>query len=881
MRPSRLLPPLSFLCVFVTLISISAIAQSGPPPVNPPNELPTTEQHRLGFPQVSQGAPFVKRVSREGKAAASPLAGSQASALNFAPVVLYNSGGQVSSAVVIADVNHDGKADVIASNECANSETCAPGTVGVLLGNGDGTFQTAVTYDSGGYGAINIAVADVNGDAHPDILVANTCVNSSCDSTGVVTLLLANGDGTFQSPTTVAYFGGHNSYFSIAVADVNGDGKADLMVSNGCLVSGFSGGWCTNVGQVGVFLGNGDGTFQQGASYASGGYYAIGVSVADVNRDGKPDLVVSNQCAGSGNCTNGVVGVLLGNGDGTFGAVQTYNASMPGVWASGGYSSWSVSVADVNGDGNPDLVVSNQCGNCTNGVVGVLLGNGDGTFQTAVGYDSGGESPTSVAVADMNGDGKPDLVVANNCSPLGTCEVNSDGVAAVLLGNGDGTFRAAVAYDSGALYSDGLAVGDFNADGKPDVVVANYYPPSGQGGVLGVLINTGAAQTYTVIHSFAGAPMDGRLPNGELIQDAAGNLYGTSYAGGTTDNGTVFKLNSSGEMTILHNFTLDERDGYRPEGGLLLDSEDSLYGTTTHNGFGGGTAFRLDANNVFKTLHIFGLANNDDGIGPWSRLVTINGDLYGVTPFGAGTGCNGSGCGLIFKMTKNAGTETVLYRFTGGADGAFPQGLVRDSAGNLYGVTTSNITAPGAGTVFELDTAGVFTVLYTFTGGGDGGTPSGRLIRDANGNIHGVTAFGGDPTCNCGVIFRLDSSGHETVLHKFFGYAGGSYPSGGTGSPSSGLLDVNGVLYGTTLYGGDLTCYSPLGCGVLYMIGKTGQYTVLHRFAGAAFGDGYYPGFGELTLGSDGSIFGATWHGGTSCTFDETYGCGAIFKYTP
>src|SRR6202035_3638543 len=124
----------------------------------------------------------------------------------------------------------------------------------------------------------------------------------------------------------------------------------------------------------------------------------------------------------------------------------------------------------------------------------------------------------------------------------------------------------------------------------------------------------------------------------------------------------------------------------------------------------------------------------------------------------------------------------------------------------------------------------VFSVLYTFTGGSDGGAPIGRLTMDTNGNIHGVTSSGGDPSCNCGVVFRLDASGNETVLHKFFGRGGGSFPG-------VGLLDVSGSLYGTTFNGGDLTCNAPVGCGVLYQIGKDGQYSVLHRFTGIP-GDG-------------------------------------------
>lgn len=222
------------------------------------------------------------------------------------------------------------------------------------------------------------------------------------------------------------------------------------------------------------------------------------------------------------------------------------------------------------------------------------------------------------------------------------------------------------------------------------------------------------AQTYTVIHTFAGGAADGSSPNGEMIPDDTGNLYGTTSGGGTSDGGTVFKLDQSGVVTILSSL-----DGHT-DAGLFRDPEGNLYGTTTQGGANGnGTVFKLDTNNVLTTLYTF--KNGTDGAQPQFRMVSINGELYGTTRFGGDLNCT---CGVIFKVTKG-GRETVLYRFTGGADGAQPQGLVRDSAGNLYGAASS-ITTPDFGTVFELDTAGVFTVLYTFTGGTDGGIQRGR-----------------------------------------------------------------------------------------------------------------------------------------------------------
>jgi hypothetical protein len=290
--------------------------------------------------------------------------------------------------------------------------------VSVLLGNGDGTFQTAMTYNSGGFNARSIVVADVNGDGKPDLLIANLVANNNTNYSAV-NVLLGNGDGTFQ--IAVPYNSGGNTSTSVAVADVNGDGKPDLLVANLCVSSND----CTS-GSVGVLLGNGDGTFQTAVPYSSGGYGAYSVAVADVNGDGKPDLLVANLCTtGDDGCTNtnGVLGVLIGNGDGTFQTPLRYYAG--GLW------SYSVAVADVNGDGKPDLIVADWCADstCANGLAGVLLGNGDGTFQTVVTYNSGGQETQSVAVADVNGDGKPDLLVANFCANS-TC---SNGTAGVLI----------------------------------------------------------------------------------------------------------------------------------------------------------------------------------------------------------------------------------------------------------------------------------------------------------------------------------------------------------------------------------------------------------------------------------------------------------------
>jgi hypothetical protein len=221
----------------------------------------------------------------------------------------------------------------------------------------------------------------------------------------------------------VTYPSGGLAPNSVVVADVNGDRKADIVVGNCASTSSTDCG--DGEGVVGVLLGNGDGTFRFAGTYGSGGAWLRGLTVADVNLDGRPDVVLTN-CApiGSGPCGRGLIGVLLGNGDGTFQPAVIYD--------SGGWVPLQVAVADVNGDGNPDVLVGN-CGSSDCFVdhqrVAVLLGNGDGTLQPAITYDAGGRYPDGIAVADLNADARPDVVTVNIV----------DASVGVLLGNGDGT----------------------------------------------------------------------------------------------------------------------------------------------------------------------------------------------------------------------------------------------------------------------------------------------------------------------------------------------------------------------------------------------------------------------------------------------------------
>jgi hypothetical protein len=336
-----------------------------------------------------------------------------------------------------ADLNGDGIPDLVTANNGGNS-------VSVLLGNGDGTFQPAVNYPAGNR-PLRVAVGDFNGDGIPDLLVLDS--GSAPLFQGTLSLLLGNGDGTFQAARTIIFQTASAFPVDLAVADFNGDGHLDLAVSE-VVVTGQR-----DLDEVDVVLGNGDGTFQAPRSIILPiGANPQGLAVGDFNGDGIPDLAIATQ-------TN--VTVLLGNGNGTFGReTDIPDDSQPQALA----------VSDLNGDGALDLVVTHSFPD--RDFVSILLGRGNGTFQAGGNFPTGRFS-AAAAVGDFNGDGIPDLVIANRA--------NSD--ISVLLGQGDGTFRPTVNYLTG-IGPGGVVVGDFNGDGAPDIAVTN----NGSGNVS-VLLN--------------------------------------------------------------------------------------------------------------------------------------------------------------------------------------------------------------------------------------------------------------------------------------------------------------------------------------------------------------------------------------------------------
>ena len=277
---------------------------------------------------------------------------------------------------------------------------------------------------------------------------------------------------------------------------------------------------------------------------------------------------------------------------------------------------------------------------------------------------------------------------------------------------------------------------------------------------------------------------------------------------------------------------------------------------------------------TFAALYEF-TGPSKDGEYPEAGLIRDKtGNLYGTAWAGGSGPCNDEfgdiGCGTVFKV-DTSGNETTLYSFTGQSDGGYPfAGLVLDAAANLYGTTSHFGSSGGCGTVFKLDTSGKATVLHIFTGGTtDGCYPYGGLLRDEAGNLYGTTLEGGGTGCygdGCGVVFKLDTNGTETVLHSFAGYpSDGAFPDF-----TSLLMDKKGNLYGVTSEGGSSSVCT-LGCGVVYVLSSSGRLKVLHSFVGGTT-DGCFS-FGTPAMDKSGNLYGSTDSCGSS-----GYGYGVVWK---
>jgi uncharacterized repeat protein (TIGR03803 family) len=367
------------------------------------------------------------------------------------------------------------------------------------------------------------------------------------------------------------------------------------------------------------------------------------------------------------------------------------------------------------------------------------------------------------------------------------------------------------------------------------------------------------AQTFAVIHSFAGT--DGSGPLSGLVIAKNGTLYGTTSSGGAYGHGAAFKSTQNGAETVLHSFGSGS-DGATPEGQLVIDASGNFYGTTFAGGtYGVGTVFKMAPAGMEKLLYTF--PGGINGSSPVAGLaVDILGNLYGTTT--AGGAYNN---GTVFKVTST-GQHTVLYSFQNGTDGSDPVGGVTlDALGNLYGTTAAGGTN-GYGTVFELTPSGstwTESILHNFEMQADGGTPYAGLILDSAGNLYGAATQGGLGSNAGGSLFELSPSAGAWTFDVMY-----DIPGWGISGAFRNLMfeAANGVIYGTT------HCDGNFSAGTVYQLTNsagTWTYTLLYTFTGG--NDGLYS-FSNLVMDKTGHLYGTTNQGGAN-------GQGVIFKIKP
>jgi uncharacterized repeat protein (TIGR03803 family) len=409
-----------------------------------------------------------------------------------------------------------------------------------------------------------------------------------------------------------------------------------------------------------------------------------------------------------------------------------------------------------------------------------------------------------------------------------------------------------------------------------------------------------SAQKFRIVYNFPGGA-EGYAPNGGILL-SNGSLYGTTHSGGDLSClapnggcGVAYKLDpTTGVETVLHTFT-GINDGEEPTSGFSRYGS-SLYGTTLLGGATGpyyGTIYTIDVRTgAEKMLYSFLCGSYGYpcplGSEPESNPVAdARGNLYSTAASG-GT----YGLGVVFRFNRITHKYTLLHSFSGvDGDGSTPlTSLIMDASGNLYGTTLQGGSPDntcyvggnqGCGTVFKIDSNGTYSVLYAFNGAtqGDGTWPYSKLVQDSAGNLYGTTLYGGTGTAcgpyfggGCGTVYKIDPSGNETVVYSF------TDSNGDGDSPLSLALAPNGVLYGITNAGGDLSCTdADNGCGTVFQLDpSSGKETILYIFTD--FGIASFPR--DIVLDPSGKhLFGVTVDGGgAECA--PGYNCGTVFELT-
>ncbi len=641
----------------------------------------------------------------------------------------YDDAGSRPSSVAVGDFNGDGIQDLVVANQ-GTPPNYTDGSVSILLGTGDGTFQPAHTFAAGSL-PNSVVVGDFNGDGTPDLAVAD-------ENTNTVSVLLGNGDGSFQPART---FAAGSQPFSVAVGDFNGDGIQDLAIAD------------PSSNTVSILLGTGDGTFQPATTFAAGSG-PESVAVGDFNGDGIPDLAVANDSINH-------VSVLLGNGDGSFQPATTFAA---------GSGPNSLAVGDFNGDGILDLAVTNNRSND----VSVLLGTGDGSFQPAMNY-AVGERLDSAAVGDFNGDGIPDLVMANTSVLMGVPNVS------VLLGNGDGSFQPATTFATGPGPIS-VAVGDFNGDNIPDLVVAHSGDPNGNRSGVTVLLGTGdgsfqTPRTYNVGMQFYSVAV------GDFNGDGTPDLAAAGYIANLTGGVSVLLGNGDGTFQPAQTFAA----GIGPNSVAVGD----------FNGDGIPDLAVADGGVFGQSSVVSVLLGNGDGTFQPARSFAV-----GSGPVWVVVGdFNGDGIPDLAVANYASNTVSVLL---GNGDGSFQPAHTLAAGSGPESVTVGDFNGDGIQDLIVADDGGGVSVLL---GNGDGSfqpartfavgsQPQAVAVGDFNGDGIPDLAVANFGSNNMSVLLGNGDGSFQPARNITAGYAPESVVTGdfnGDGIPDLAVVGYSGI----------------------------------------------------------------------------------------
>ena len=589
----------------------------------------------------------------------------------------------------------------------------------------------------------------------------------------------------------------------------------------------------------------------------------------------------ANSLAAGGSCgAPAVAQAALSSTNLIFGnqLVGTKSASQTITLTNTGTAPLAITGMPLGGTNAGDFAVTSTCAtnlapmaNCNISVT--FMPSATGTRTAGINInDNAPSSPQNIALTGKgtSSNPQPSITTLSPASiPVGTATltltINGTGFINSSTVSFNGSQRTTTFVNSGQLTIT-LSVSDLTVAGTFPVTVTNPSPGGGTSNTVNFAVTAATGTvTYRVVHSFSQAEGTGL---GQIIQGTDGNFYGIAKYGGPTSNpncqliglglnlgcGNIFKMDSSGNVTVLHTFT--GADGAGP-GWLTQGSDGAFYGTTQYGGaisdpacnvqvpsmlIGCGTVFKMDSSGNFSTLVSF----SGDGIRfPSGALLEVSdGYFLGSTSSGGTGGClsaSGAGCGAVYAV-DTGGNISIVHSFSG-ADGGEPGSLMQASDGNLYGAAL--IFGPAYGAVFKIDQSGDLSLLHSFQNT-DGAGPQSPLFQAADGKLCGATYFGGQ---GFGTVFSVDLLGNFTSLHSFSGQDGGG--------PMNLIQASNGLFYGATQFGaiGYSGSTNP-GYGTVYQIDSSGNLTTIHAFAGTP-ADGSAPAYG-LIQAADGSLYGTT-----------------------